>query len=179
MLKAVIGLLFVAAVATGGDAFWYEMGVRHRMTAGALHGALLLGAVGLVLGWLSNRLFQGLIAGVGAGIAGAMAYYGMVAVGGRRSSLIAMVAAWAAVWLMLAVLDGKWLRGSRPWSEILARGLGAAGLGALSFYVMVDTLWGHDGEANKNYLVQFAAWMVAWAPGILALTSNFNRRPSN
>ncbi len=50
MLKPVIGVLFVAAVATGGDAFWYEMGVRHRMTAGALHGALLLGAVGLVLG---------------------------------------------------------------------------------------------------------------------------------
>ena len=65
MLKPVIGVLLVAAVATGGDAFWYEMGVRHRMTAGALHGALLLGAVGLVLGWISGRLLQGLVAGQG------------------------------------------------------------------------------------------------------------------
>ena len=172
MLKPVIGLLFVAAVATGGDAFWYEMGVRHRMTAGALHGALLLGAVGLVLGWISNRLLQGLVAGVGAGVAGAMAYYGMVAMGGRNASLVAMVAAWAAVWLMLAVLDGRWLRAPsmRPWSEILTRGIVAAVLGGLAFYLVLDLLWGHDREANKDYLTQFGAWVVAWSPGILALT---------
>ena len=172
MLKPVIGVLIVAAVATGGDAFWYEMGVRHRMTAGALHGALLLGAVGLVLGWMSNRLLQGLVAGVGAGVAGAMAYYGMVSVGGRDAMLPAMVAAWAAVWLMLAVLDGRWLRAPamRPWSEILTRGVVAAVLGGLAFYLMVDVLWGHDGTASKNYLVQYGAWVVAWAPGVLALT---------
>jgi hypothetical protein len=172
MLKPVIGVLVVAAVATGGDAFWYEMGVRHRMTAGALHGALLLGAVGLVLGWLSNRLIQGLVAGVGAGVAGAMAFYGMVAVGGTRFSLVAMVAAWAAVWLMLAVLDGRWLRAPamRPWSEIVTRGLVAAVLGGLAFYLMLDVLWGHDREADKNYLVQYGAWVIAWCPGILTLT---------
>jgi len=172
MLKPVIGVLVVAAVATGGDAFWYEMGVRHRMTAGALHGALLLGAVGLVLGWMSNRLLQGLVAGVGAGVAGAMAYYGMVAMGGRDSSLTAMVAAWAAVWLMLAVLDGRWLRAPavRPWPEILTRGVIAAVIGGLAFYLMLDALWGHDREADKNYLVQFGAWVIAWAPGILTLT---------
>ena len=172
MLKPVIGVLVVAAVATGGDAFWYEMGVRHRMTAGALHGALLLGAVGLVLGWISNRLLQGLVAGVGAGVAGAMAYYGMVAVGGRDASLTAMVAAWAAVWLMLAVLDGRWLRAPamRPWPEILTRGVIAAVIGGLAFYLMLDVLWGHDREGNKNYLVQYGAWIIAWAPGILALT---------
>jgi len=175
MLKQVIGVLVVAAVATGGDAFWYEMGVRHRMTAGALHGALLLGAVGLVLGWISNRPIQGLIAGVGAGVAGAMAYYGMVAMGGRDASLMAMVAAWAAVWLMLAVLDGRWLRAPalRTWPEILTRGIAAAVLGGLAFYLMVGILWDHDREAGKNYLLQYGAWLVAWAPGMLALSSKF------
>ena len=173
MLKPVIGVLFVAAVATGGDAFWYEMGVRHRMTAGALHGALLLGAVGLVLGWVSSRLSQGLVAGVGAGVAGAMAYYGMVATGGRDASLTAMVCAWAAVWLMLAVLDGRWLRAPavRTWSEILVRGSIAAVLGGLAFYLMLDVLWGHGHEGDKNYLVQYGAWVIAWAPGILALAT--------
>jgi len=43
-------------------------------------------------------------------------------------------------------------------------------IGGLAFYLMLDVLWGHDGEANKNYLVQFGAWVIAWAPGILALT---------
>ena len=172
MQRPVLGLLFVAAVATFGDWFWYEMGVRHRMTAGAMHGALLLGAVGLVLGWVSGRVLKGLVAGVAAGVAGAMAYYGMAAMGGRGSMLIAMVAAWAAVWLMLAVLDGKWLRApaGRPWSEIFARGLVAAVLGAVAFYFVLDLLWGHDREANKNYLVQYGAWVFAWAPGVLALT---------
>ncbi len=66
-----------------------------------------------------------------------------------------MVAAWAAVWLMLAVLDGRWLRAPavRPWSEILTRGIIAAVLGGLAFYLVLDVLWGHDREANKNYLV--------------------------
>src|SRR5262245_5360864 len=128
MVKPVLGLLFVAAIATGGDAFWYGMGVQHRMTAGALHGALLLGAVGLVLGWLSGRIVPGLISGVAAGVAGAMAFYGIVAVAGRGAYTMAMVAAWAGVWLMLAVLDGRWLHkpASRPWGEILTRGLAAA-----------------------------------------------------
>ena len=170
MLKPFLGLLFVAAVATFGDWFWYEMGVRHRMTAGALHGAVLLGAVGLVLGWVSGRIVPGLLAGIAAGLAGAMAYYGMAAIGGRRFSLGAMVASWAAVWLMLAVLEGRWLRRSRPWSEIFARGLIAAALGGLAFYLMLDVLWGHDSEEDKNYLMQYVAWLVAWAPGVLALT---------
>ena len=170
MLKPILGLLFVAAVATFGDWFWYTMGVRHRMTAGAMHGALLLGAVGLVLGWLSNRLVQGLIAGVAAGVTGAMAFYALMAAGGTDAYLPAMVAAWAGVWLMLAVLDGKWLRGGRPWSEILTRGLAAAALGGIAFYLVVGILWDHDRELNKNYLMQYAAWVFAWAPGMLALT---------
>ena len=176
MQKPVIGLLFVAAVATFGDWFWYEMGVRHRMTAGALHGAVLLGAVGLVLGWVAGRIVPGLIAGIAAGLAGAMAYYGMAAMGGRRFSLGAMVASWVAVWLMLAVLEGRWLRGARRWSEIVTRGAIAAALGGVAFYLMLDVLWGHDSEEDKNYLVQYFAWLVAWAPGVLALTLPFRSK---
>ena len=71
---------------------------------------------------------------------------------------------------MLAVLDGKWLRGGRPWSEIFSRGLAAAVLGGIAFYLVVGILWDHDRELNKNYLVQYSAWVFAWAPGILALT---------
>ena len=49
MANLLIGILFVAAVATAGDYVWFEIGVRHRAIAGAIHGAVLLGAVGLVL----------------------------------------------------------------------------------------------------------------------------------
>ena len=172
MQKPLIGLLFIAAVATFGDWFWYEMGVQHRMTAGAIHGAVLLGAVGLVLGWISSRVLKGLLAGVGAGVAGAMAYYGMVEAGGAGTILFAMIAAWAAVWLMLAVLDGRWLQAPAlsSWEEILTRGFSAAALGGIAFYLVVGLLWDHEREIGKNYVVQYVAWVFAWAPGLLALT---------
>lgn len=173
MLKPIVGVLFVAAVATFGDWYWYTTGVQHRMTAGAIHGALLLGAVGLVLGWIAGRIPHGLAAGVGAGMAGALAFYAIAAAAGRGSTIIAMVAAWAAVWLMLAVLDGRWLRSRPPrsWGEIMTRGAAAAILGGIAFYLLVDVLWGHDRETGKNYVVQYFAWVFAWAPGILALTA--------
>ena len=173
MIRPFLGVLFVAAVATFGDWYWYETGVRHRMTAGAVHGAMLLGAVGLVLGWLSGRIVPGLVAGIAAGVTGALAFYAIAAaLGGREAMTTAMVAAWCGVWLMLAVLDGRWLRAPavRSWTEILGRGTAAAVLGGLAFYLVVGLLWDHDREANKNYLMQFGAWVIAWAPGILALT---------
>jgi hypothetical protein len=163
----IIGILVVAAVATAGDYLWYERGVEHRAVFGVLHGAALLTAVGGVLGASAGRLLAGLPLGAAAGVAGALAYYGLAPLAGGR---VAMVAAWAALWVMLAALDGRVLRNPpRRGSEILGRGAIAAVAGGLAFYAVVGTLWGRPPAGGRNYAMQYAAWLLAWAPGILAL----------
>jgi len=171
-MTILIGLLIVAAVSTVGDYVWYEIGVEHRVVAGVIHGAILLAAVGGVIGAAAGRIVAGIPMGAAAGVGGALIYYGIVSAGGRGSGATAMVVAWAAVWLIMATLDGRVLRSTapRPWPDILARGVLAAALGGVAFYFMMDTLWGRPPAEGRNYLLQFAAWLVAWAPGLLALT---------
>lgn len=178
MSRFSLGVLLVAAISTIGDYIWYEYGVRHQMLVGILHGAVLLAAVGGVIGAAADRSVAGLPMGALAGIGGALAYYGIVSVGGRGSSTTAMIVAWAAVWIILATLDGRVLRAAAPraWREIVTRGLLAALLGGLAFYLMMDTLWGRPPAGGRNYVVQFGAWLIAWAPGLLALTLNLIAR---
>ena len=181
MLRPLLGLLFVAGVATVGDHVWFALGARNEAAAGSMHGAALLGAVGLVLGWLSGRLIAGLITGMAAGVGGALAYYAIAAgIGGRGQSLPAMIAAWCAVWLVLAICDGRILRRSAPrsWAEVLVRGIAAAVLGGVAFYFMFPFFWGR-GSQNQSDVTKFGAWLIAWAPGILSITSNFKLRSSN
>lgn len=181
MSRPILGIFFVAAVATLGDHAWYALGARNEATAGSIHGAALLGAVGLVLGWLSGRVFAGLAVGVASGVGGALAYYSMAAaMGGRGMSLTAMVAAWAAVWIVLAVCEARLLRRPSPgsWGEALLRGVAAAALGGVAFYFMFPFFWG-SASRDYNDFVKFGAWMVAWAPGILLVSSKFKVRSSN
>jgi len=168
MIKLLVGIVVVAAVSTAGDYAWFELGLgNHQMTAGIIHGAVLLTAVGAVFGASAGRLLLGLPIGTIAGVGGALAYYAIVGPGRRN---MAMVAAWAICWLILAALDGRLLRRpARSFAEIGGRGLAAAVLGGLSFWMMLGTLWGNEADTQRNYLMQFAAWTVAWAPGILAI----------
>ena len=172
MRTTLIGIAVVALVSTLGDFIWYHYGVEHRAVTGIVHGALLLTAVGGVLGAAAGRFAAGLPLGTAAGIGGALAYYALVPVIGQA----AMVAAWAALWILLAVLDGRLLRrGDRGTGEMLSRGLAAAILGGLAFYLVVGVIWGPPGPDGRNYLVTFAAWAFAWAPGMLALTMGARR----
>jgi len=164
-----LGIAIVAAVSTLGDFVWYSFGVEHRMTAGVIHGVVLLTAVGGVLGAAAGRFVAGLPLGMAAGAGGALAYYALVPVIGQA----AMIAAWAALWVLLAFFDGTLLRrGARPTAEVLTRGVVAAILGGLAFYLVVGTLWGRPPAGGRNYFIQFAAWAFAWAPGIVALAWN-------
>jgi hypothetical protein len=80
--------------------------------------------------------------------------------------------AWVVMWLVLAALEGRWLRVPVPrgFGEIALRGLAAAVLSGVAFYLVFQTLWG-AGRGDRNYALQFAAWGVAWAPGLLALSA--------
>ena len=165
-------IAIIAASATLADWVWYTFGVQHRMTAGVLHGALLLTVVWGALGWLSGRTVKGLPIGAVAGVGGALVYYGIASLIDSRPYGVAIPAAWVVLWLLLAALDGRWLRAParRSWGEVLVRALGAAVLGGVAFFLVVGTLWGTPPPGGRNYAVQFLAWSVAWAPGILALT---------
>ena len=167
-MTLLIGIAIVAAVSTLGDFVWYAFGVEHRMTAGVAHGVVLLTAVGGVLGHAAGRLVAGLPIGMAAGAGGALAYYALAPVTGGPA---AMLAAWSSLWVLLAFLDGRLLRrGSHGTAEVLARGVAAAVLSGLAFYLVVDTLWGRPPAGGRNYAIQFVAWAFAWAPGLLVLT---------
>ena len=171
-MKIVAGILGVALVATLGDYIWYTLHVRHSITTGIVHGAVVLTAVGAVLGLDAGRVLKGLPIGALAGIGGALTYYLLVALVDRRTYGAAIPMSWVALWLIVAVLDGRWLRSPerRPWGEIAIRGALAAVVSGAAFFMVVNTLWGRPPATGRNYVLQFAAWVVAWAPGLLALT---------
>jgi len=172
-MAILFGVLIVAAVAATGDYLWYTLGVRHNIINGVVHGALLLTAVGGVLGASAGRLVKGLPIGTLAGVGGALAYYAIIALTGGTTYGASIPAAWVVLWLLLAALDGRWLRAPvvRPWSEVAVRGGLAALLGGIAFALVMQTLWGRPPAGGRNYLLQFAAWVFAWAPGILVLTT--------
>ena len=176
-MKVALGILGVALVATLGDYTWYTLHVRHSIATGIVHGAVLLTAVGAVLGLDAGRVIRGLPIGTLSGVGGALIYYLLVALVDRRTYGTAIPAAWVGMWLIVALLDGRWLRQPRrPWGEIAVRGVLAAVLSGIGFYLVLNTLWGRPPATGRNYVLQFAAWVVAWAPGLLALTAGPSRR---
>ena len=146
-----IGIPIVAAAATAGDYLWYTLGVEHNITNGVVHGAVLLTAVGGVLGASAGRLVKGLPIGTLAGVGGALAYYAIVAVTGGTTYGAAIPAAWVVMWLLLAALEGRWLRAParRPWSEVSLRGGLAALLGGIAFALVMQTLWGRPPVGGR------------------------------
>src|SRR4051812_12262778 len=104
MFKLLIGILVVAAVATAGDFIWFHFGVRHQMAVGVFHGAVLLMAVGGALGWPARNLKTGLVVGIVAGVGGALIYYALAR---SISGPTAMLMAWAAVWVLLGIGEGR------------------------------------------------------------------------
>ncbi len=177
MMKIGAGILGVALIATLADYTWYTLQVRHSIVTGIIHGAVLLTAVGAVLGLDAGRVAKGLPIGTLAGVGGALIYYLLVALVDRRTYGTAIPASWVAMWLLVAWLDGRWLRAPRrrPWGEVALRGLLAAVLSGVAFYLVMNTLWGRPPATGRNYVVQFAAWAAAWAPGLLALTIGGSR----
>jgi hypothetical protein len=172
-MTILLGIVIVAAVAATGDYIWYTRGVRHTITSGVIHGALLLTAVGGVLGASAGHVVKGLPIGTLAGVGGALAYYAIIAVIGGSTYGASIPASWVVLWLLLAAFDGRWLRAPavRPWSEVAVRGGLAAFFGGIAFALVMQTLWGRPPAGGRNYLLQFAAWVVAWAPGIFILTT--------
>jgi phage shock protein E len=170
-MNVLAGVVLIAAVSTLGDFVWYTFGVRHTVWAAVTHGAVLLTSVGAVLGNARGRVAKGLPIGALAGIGGALWYYLLVLTVDSRPYGAAIPGAWLFMWLLLAVLDGRWLRAPdcSGWRDIALRGTLAACAGGLSFALVWQRLWGRPAGQRQGYALQFAVWTFAWAPGLLVL----------
>jgi hypothetical protein len=161
----------MAAVTTAGDYAWFSFGIRHTPVAGVLHGVILLATLGAFLGAQSRKVALGAAGGLVAGALGALSFYAMWSALGWT----AMFVSWALVWIGLAAFDGMVLRKGRHEQSThwALRGLIAAVAGAAAFYA-VSGVWTAHAE-NPNYGWHFVAWLIAWWPGLAALT--FGARP--
>ena len=176
-MRILLGIFGVALVATLCDYTWYTNHVPHNMITGIIYGVVLLTVVGAVLGFDAGRVVRGLPIGALAGVGGALTYYLLIAVVDKRTYGPAIPASWVTLWFIIAALDGRWLRGPRrSWREISIRGTLAALVSGLSFYLVMTTLWGRPPATGRNYALQFGAWVVAWAPGLLALIMGASRK---
>lgn len=169
MHPSLIGALLMAAITTAGDYAWFEFGIRHNPVAGILHGVVLMGSLGAILGFQARRPGMGVIGGVVAGAAGAVMFYALWRVLGWG----AMFVSWSAVWVGLAAFDHYVLR-QRHGSSWIARGLAAAILGGMAFY-LISGIWTEHRE-DPNYAWHFVSWFIAWWPGLAALTFGARRR---
>jgi hypothetical protein len=174
MAGLLLGIVVVAAVSAIGDYVWFEFGVPHRALIGILHGAVMLTAVGGALGAGAGRLLGGLPMGAACGAAGAIVYYALVPLTGGAS----MIVAWAVVWVVLAVGEGRLLRQpQRSWTEVGVRGLIAAAASGLTFSAVLGSVWGPAPAGGRAYLWHFAAWALAWGPGLLAISLGGTKAP--
>ena len=164
-MKIGVGILGVALVATLGDYTWYTLNVRHSIATGIIHGAVLLTAVGAVLGLDAGRVLKGLPIGT-------------LRASAARSSITCSSRSWiggpmerrfrppgrdvaarrATRWPLAACTSAAAV------GQILTRGVLAAVLSGIAFFLVLNTLSGRPPATGKNYFVQFAAWVVAWAP---------------
>lgn len=167
MISYLTRAVFVALVATVGDYVWFEYGVRHTTLNGVIHGAVLLLAVGLALGQQRGELIRGGIGGILAGVAGALVFYAATSALGYLGALLA---AWVFMWVVLAAVSAWVRKRLLNLGEWMVPGLLGAIVSGIAFY-LVSGIWTDPVRGiSRNYLWHLAAWTIAWAPGLTALT---------
>jgi hypothetical protein len=163
MAIALAGAIVLGVLSTFYDFLWAHFEVRHKAINGIVHGMTLLSVAGVVLAWPTGRWLPGLIGGAVAGLIGAVSFYAAYPLLGY---LNALVAAWVIMWIAFSTLETQ-LRRVRVGTETAIRGLAAAALSGVAFY-LVSGMW-TDHSAPPNYLRNFASWAFAFFPGFAAL----------
>ena len=156
---------------TAGDFIWSYFGVRHSVVNGVAHGALMCLCIGAIIGARAGRTTVGLIAGPLIGVLAAAAFYALA----PTLRWGAMLPAWMLFWLCFAVLQ-RWLL-PEALGRALARGLAAAVLSGLAFY-LISGIWTRPAPGGPNYVLHFFSWSFAFLPGFLCLFPGTSRRPS-
>ena len=161
---SIIGALAIAGVSTLGDFVWATSIPRHRPIYGLTHGTLLFLCVGLFLGMLAKKRVVGTIAGALIGLFAAGSFYLLAPIAGYSI----MFGVWFAVWIALALFNGR--LNARPVAvrATVARGLLAA-IGSGVVFYLISGIWFPFNPRGWDYLLHFAGWTAAYFSGFAAL----------
>lgn len=163
LIFAVIAAIVLGAASTAGDMLWAGLSLRHRVVYGLVHGAVICLVIGAFVGGRARRLGAGIAAGPVIGLLAATLFYVLAPALGYYG----MFPAWMFFWICFAVLQ-KQLRGERRWAPALARGLAAAIVSGLAFYV-ISGIWTRPPRSGPNYWYNLGAWTFAFFPGFASL----------
>jgi hypothetical protein len=163
MLHALIAALVLAALMTAGDWVWAFLNIRHTITAGLLHGALMCLVLGAAIGVREGRPAAGMLAGPAIGLLAAGLFYALA----PSLGMTAMFPAWMFFWICFAFLQAS-MRRDRALGPVFVIGLVAAILSGVAFY-SISGIWTRHIPGGPNYAWNFAAWSVAFFPGFAAL----------
>jgi hypothetical protein len=169
MLHAVLAAVALGGVMTFGDWLWAALSIRHTVTAGILHGALMCLCLGAAIGLREGRLLTGVLSGPLIGVIAALTFYALA----PSLRMSAMFPAWMLFWICFAFLQA-WMQGGRSYGLATIVGVVAAVLSGLAFYSIAG-IWTQHGPGRPNYAWHLVAWSFAFLPGFLVL---FWRRPA-
>jgi hypothetical protein len=170
LVQALLAAVLLGAASTLGDFVWANWQLRHRMTYGLIHGAAICLCIGAVIGARAGTLAAGAAAGPVVGLLAAGAFYLLAPAVGYS----AMFPAWMLFWLCFGGLQGL-LTGDRRPGPAIARGLAAAVLSGIAFYLVSD-MWTRPPRGGPDYPVFFLKWTFAFLPGFAALFWGAKRR---
>jgi len=161
---AVVGSLLLATLSTIADYIWFLNIPTHQVVSGLVHGASLFAALGLYLGWRKGQSAAGLVGGLLSGMIAALSFYALAPFGGYSM----MLASWLLLWIFLAALQ-TYLDGRLQVGKSLARGVVTAVVAAIGFGVVLFRLYRGWPPQNFPVLTHFAAWTIAYWPGLSVL----------
>jgi hypothetical protein len=161
---AVVGSLLLAMLSTAADYVWFLGIPQHQVSSGAIHGAVLFAALGAYLGFRRARIAAGALGGLLSGLGAALSFYALAPLGGYNVMLVS----WLLLWILLAALQ-TYLDGRLDLAKAVARGLITAIVAAVGFGVVLFQLYGHWPPATFSFPTHFAAWTVAYLPGLYVL----------
>jgi hypothetical protein len=169
LLHALAAAALLGIVSTLGDFVWANWQLRHRMVYGLIHGAVICLCIGAVIGARSGKLAIGAATGPVVGVLAAGAFYLLAPMLGYA----AMFPAWMLFWLCFGLLQA-WLSGDRQYGPAVARGLAAAVLSGIAFY-MVSDMWIRPPGTGPDYPRFLLNWTFAFFPGFLVLFSTTDK----
>lgn len=163
MLYALAASVALGVVSTFGDFVWEELGLRHRMVYGLVHGAVICLAIGAAIGIRERRITPAIALGPAIGLLAASGFY-LLAPWLRYSAMFPM---WMLFWLCFALLQ-EWLGERKSVRTGVVRGLTAAVVSGLAFYA-ISGIWTRPSPGGPNYVRHLLSWSFAFLPGFLAL----------
>ena len=163
VLHALLASVVLGAAMTFGDWLWAALHIRHTVSAGLLHGALMCLLLGGVIGLREGRIAAGAVAGPLIGVAAAGLFYLLASV----LRMAAMFPAWMFFWICFALLQA-WMRPGRLLVAAIVPGIAAAILSGVAFYT-ISGIWTRHDPSGPDYAWNLFAWSFAFFPGFLAL----------